>query len=76
MLKVKIGQPDTLGYLDVSFTSPIRVRNRAQEWSDSNEGSEIIKVDFITSESTAAILDEDEVDPISISWKVVSTGQG
>lgn len=76
MIGVKIGQPDTLGYLDVSFTSNIRLRSSAQKWSDSNVGSEIIKVDFITSESTAAILDEDEIDPISISWKVVSTGQG
>ena len=75
MLGVKVGQPDTLGYLEISFTSSIKLRRSAYEWSNRNEGSEVIKIKFLTSESTAAILDEDEIDSISMSWRVVSSSQ-
>jgi len=68
---VNVRQPDYYGVLEIEISRSIRLPANYTSWTSSNEGAEMLSIEFVPSNETVFKLREDELAGF-FSWSVLN----
>ena len=69
-IAVTISSPDAQGIFAIQMSKAIRLPKNYTEWTEKNEGSEKIKIEYMPTEETLTYLYDVDIE-VNMHWKVI-----